>query len=64
MSKVNEPIEIEKRDGLIKELIELRKYLNYKNSSFCKSKLDKIIEKYFGECFESIRKKNKPFERK
>ena len=58
MNKVNESIEIEERNGLIKELIELRKYLNYKNSSFCKSKLDKIIRKYFGEYFESIRKKS------
>ena len=32
---------------LEKELKQLREYLNYKNSRFCKSKLENIIQKYF-----------------
>ena len=32
-----------------KELETLRKYLDYKNSGFCKRKLDGIIEKYFDD---------------
>lgn len=29
------------------ELLLLRRYLNFKNSGFCKRFLDKIIKKYF-----------------
>lgn len=31
------------------ELEELRRFLNYKNSKICKSKLDSILNNYFGE---------------
>ncbi len=34
-------------EALYKELIQLRKLLDYKNSSYCKRFLDSIIHKYF-----------------
>jgi len=37
--------EKEKLENLKSELLKLRKYMNYKNSSFCKKLLDKIIDK-------------------
>ena len=37
----------EKNQELKKELKRLRRYLNYKNSKFCKRVLDEIIHKYF-----------------
>lgn len=42
----------EKLEDLKKELEELRIFLNYKNSRFCKNTLDNIIEKYFGDSNE------------
>ena len=39
---------IQERDQeLKKKLKQLRTFLNYKNSNFCKKKLDEIIRKYF-----------------
>ncbi|MHA1380524.1 MAG: hypothetical protein ACTSRG_19330 [Candidatus Helarchaeota archaeon] len=37
----------EKNGELRNELEQLRRYLNYKNSKFCKRVLDEIIHKYF-----------------
>jgi phosphopantetheinyl transferase (holo-ACP synthase) len=37
----------EKGTDLRGELERLRRYLNYKNSKFCKRVLDEIIRKYF-----------------
>ena len=41
-----ESINMEYED-LKKELVRLRKYLDYKNSGFCKRYLKNIIQKYF-----------------
>jgi len=40
-------IEINQFENLRKELLELRKLMDYKNSGFCKKKLESIIKKYF-----------------
>jgi len=40
-------IEIEQFENLKKELIGLRKLMDFKNNSFCKKKLESIIENYF-----------------
>ena len=34
-------------EKLKKDLVKLRKYLDYKNSGFCKKKLENIIKNYF-----------------
>lgn len=43
---VNKDIQ-EKNSDLRDELERFRRYLNYKNSKFCKRVLDEIIRKYF-----------------
>ena len=48
-----DPSNLEYKD-LKAELVKLRKYLDYKNSGFCKRVLESIIKKYFKK--EEIRK--------
>jgi len=43
---INKSIQ-EKNQELKDDLERLRRYLNYKNSKFCKRVLDEIIRKYF-----------------
>lgn len=50
MSKADKLIskDIQEKNGDLRdELKRLRRYLNYKNSKFCKRVLDEIIRKYF-----------------
>ena len=50
MSKADKLIskDIQKKNGNLRDELErLRRYLNYKNSKFCKRVLDEIIHKYF-----------------
>lgn len=34
-------------ENLKKELVKLRRFLDYKNSGFCKKKLENILKNYF-----------------
>lgn len=50
MSKADKLIskDIQEKNGSLRDELErLRRYLNYKNSKFCKRVLDEIIQKYF-----------------
>ena len=50
MSKADKLVskDIQEKNGELRsELERLRRYLNYKNSRFCKRVLDEIIRRYF-----------------
>jgi len=38
-------------EDLFKDIIQLRKYLDYKNRRYCKSFLDEVLEKYFPKIY-------------
>ena len=49
MEMISKLVRKENQENLKKDLKRLRVFLNYKNSTFCKNKLDDIINYYFGE---------------